>query len=654
MPPVTRARSSRTGLLLGAALLAGGGLALGAPGDLTIVSRSSAGALGASPVDASAVSADGRVVAFTSAADLTGTPTGGKVQLYVRDRTANTTALASSPAGGGAANGDVDTDGGVSNTQFAVSGDGRYVVFASTATNLTPADTDATLDVFRKDLQTGAVTLVSVNSAGAKANAAVLGDPDVSSDGNRVVFGSGTSTNLFPSDAGSPTPADSDTVVRDIAAGTTTLVSQSTGGVQANGPTERPAISADGRVVAFTATGTATNLSPSDTGAGNDIYVRNLATGTTSAASDPALLNGTSNFPDISGDGRYVVWETGETYDATNDVGGNDVYRRDMGTGTVVLVSARDGVAGGGNNGGTRPQISANGDRVVFTSTSTDLVTDANAATADIFTRDVAARVTRLASVNGTNQGASDTRLPAIAANGGLVSFLFTDGAGNNRLVTGDTNLQPDAHAKELSANDADPPALTLTGPADGASVSTDRIAVGGTASDPSGIVGVTVGGTPVTLTATGGFSTSIAAVVGANAVVVVARDGAGNTNVVTRTVTRSAPSATTPRAKPRVLGLAAVLTKAGRVRVTLRLSAEAKVRVSLLRRTVRTTPRRKVVLRTAAPAVTRTLAAGRRTVLLTPRRTLAPGRYVVRARILGAAAGPALRTLTLRVAPSR
>ena len=649
MPLVIRARSSRTGLVLGAALLAGGGIALGAPGDLSIVSRSSAGALGASPVEASAVSADGRVVAFTSAADLAGSATGGKIQLYVRDRTAGTTALASSAANGTAANADVETDGGVSNTQFAVSGDGRFVVFASTATNLSPADTDAGLDVFRKDLQTGAVTLVSVSSSGAKANAAVLGDPDVSSDGNRVVFGSGQATNLFAPDAGN----DSDTVVRDIAAGTTVLASQSTGGAQANGPTERPAISADGRVVAFTAVNTATNLSPGDTGAGNDIYVRNLATGTTSAASDPALPNGTSNFPDISGDGRYVVWETGEAYDATNDVGANDVYRRDMGTGGVVLVSARNSVAGGGNNGGTRPQVSADGDRVTFTSTSTDLTVDANAATADVFTRDITTSVTRLVSANGTNQGATDARLPAISANGGLVSFLFADGAAD-RLVTGDTNLQPDAHAKELTANDTAAPALTLTGPADGATVSTDRIAVGGTASDPSGIVGVTVNGAGVPVTATGAFSTSVAAAVGANAVTVAALDGAGNRTIIARTVTRSAPSATTPLKKARVLALAATLTKAGRLRVTIRLSSTARVRVSLLRRTVRLKPRRAIVLKSVAPSVTRTFAAGRRVVVLTPRRTLAFGRHVVRVRILSPAAGPATRNLALTVTRGR
>ncbi|CAN0507969.1 unnamed protein product, partial [Phaeothamnion confervicola] len=173
-----------------------------------------------------AVSADGRHVAFTSAAALTTAPTGGKVQLYVRDRATGTTALASASAAGAASDADVDAqdDGDV---QFSISRDGRYVVFASRATNLAGADADATQDVYRKDMTTGAVVLVSVDSAGAKANAAVVGDPDVSADGNRISFGSGAATNLAGTDANA---ASSDVVVRDIAAGTTVLAAQSTVG----------------------------------------------------------------------------------------------------------------------------------------------------------------------------------------------------------------------------------------------------------------------------------------------------------------------------------------------------------------------------------------------------------------------------------------
>lgn len=651
---MTRARAVRAGLLSAAALLAGGALALAAPGDLTLVSASSAGTQGTTASDANAVSADGRFVAFTSASTLTATPAGAKVQLYVRDRTTGATTLASSSAAGAAADADVDTQD-VGNVQFSISGDGRYVVFTSTAANLTPADTDALQDVFRKDLTTGAVTLVSVDSAGAKANAAVFGDPDVSSDGNRVSFGSGAATNLFGADANA---AGSDVVVRDIAAGTTVLAARTTAGVQSNGTTERSAISADGRAVAFEAPAGTTNLAPNDTGGGNDVFVRNLVAGTLSPASDPTATTG-SGFPDISGDGRYAVIETGNKYDAVNDLSaGNDVYRRDMGTGAIVLVSAKNAADAGGGTDGVRPAISADGGRVSFTSTSTDLTTDANAAVKDVFVRDVAARTTRLASVraDGTTQGSTDSEISAMAANGGLVAFTFNDAGAAPKLIVSDANNQPDVFAKELAPSDAAGPSLTLDGPAEGAAVDTDQVAVGGSAADPSGIVGVTVNGTALPLTAAGGFSTTVAVVVGANAITVHAVDGAGNATTVARTVTRSAPVTSTPRprARARLLPLRATLTKAGKVRVVVRLSAKARVRVSLLRRTIRTKPRRRIVLRNVARPVTKTLGAGRRIVVLTPRRRLARGRYVVRVRILSPAAGPKTRSRTLKVTRRR
>ncbi len=647
-----RARSL-LGICTAGGLLLGGAFALAAPGDLSLVSVSSAGALGvASPAEAGAVSADGRYVAFTSAADLTTTPTGGKVQLYVRDRTAGTTALASASSTGAAANADVDAHD-VGNIQFSISGDGRYVVFASTATTLTPADTDAAQDVYRKDMTTGVVALVSVNATGTKANAAVAGDPNVSSDGNRVSFGSGTATNLFGVDANA---ALSDIVVRDIGASTTTLAAQTSAGVQANGTTERSAISADGRVVAFEAPAGTTNLSATDTGAGNDVFARNLAAGTLSAASDPAVVTG-SGFPDISGDGRYVVLETGHAYDAVNDLSvGNDVYRRDMGTGAIVLVSAKNTTDAGGGTDGIRPAITADGGRVSFTSTSIDLTTDANATVKDVFVRDIAARTTRLASVraDGTTQGSTGSEFSGVSANGGVVAFSFNDTGALTKLVSPtDANAQPDVHAKEFAPSDATGPTLTLAGPAEGSAQTADQIAVGGTVSDPSGIVSLTVNGAPLSTTAIGGFSTSIAASIGANTVTVRALDGAGNSASAIRTLTRVAPVLPvpkTPKVRARILALSASLTKAGRVRVTVRLSASARVRVKLLRRTVARNPRR-VVLRGVGAPVTRTLAAGRRTITL-PRASLAVGRYVVRVRILSAAGGPATRTVGLRVKP--
>ena len=640
---VQRPRPLVVAAIAAIAAAAGAGAALSAAGDLSIASLGAAGAQGAAAAEAGAVSADGRFVAFTSSADLTGVPAGGVAQLYVCDRVAGTTVLASSSAAGAAADGPIDVQD-VNDVRFAISGDGRYVVFASPATNLAPADTDATRDVFRKDLVTGAVALVSVSSTGAKANAAVAGDPDVSYDGSRVSFGSGSATNLFAPDGTN----GSDIVVRDIAAGTTVLAAVDNAGVQANGVTERSAISADGRVVAFEAPAGTVSLSPADTGGSNDVYVRNLSAGATTAASDPAQATG-SSFPDISGDGRYVAFETGFKYDATNDLAaGNDAYRRDLGTGAIVLVSARDGLDAGGGAGGIRPSISADGTRVTFTSTSTDLTTDANSAVSDVFVRDVATTTTRLVSIgaNGTAQGLNPSERSAVAANGGVAAFVFTDG-GATRLVPADTNLQPDVHLKELTATDASGPALALAGPADGTSQRLVQVAVAGTTSDPSGISSLTVNDAPLALTATGGFSTSALLSLGPNTITVRSIDGAGNATTRSATVTRVAAPAL-----KRILGLSASLVR-GRVVVKLRLSAQARVRVRVLRRLVGPRPSRTVVLRGIGAPVTRVLAAGAHTLRLKPPSTTA-GRYVVRVRILGGAGAAATRTDGFRIPPRR
>jgi Tol biopolymer transport system component len=596
-----------TALAAGVAALAAT-LAAAAPGDLSLVSVSSSGTPGNQPVEASAVSADGRFVAFTSQAQLTGTPTApGIVQLYVRDRVARTTVLASSSAAGVAADSGVDAES-VGNAQFAISGNGRYAVFASGATNLT-ARADTGKAVFRKDLQTGAVALASVNSAGQQANTAVGGDPDVSYDGGRVAFTSGAATNLVEPDVNG---VSSDVVVRDLAAGTTTLVAVNAAGAQANGITERPAISADGRVVAFEAPTGTFNLIPGDAdGGGNDIVVRNLAAGTTAGASDPTAAAG-SGFPDISGDGRYVVFETDQPYDAANDAAGKDVYRRDMATGAVALASAVNGGTLRGNDASERPAIDAIGERVAFLSAATDLVgADANA-TLDVYARDVAPHVTRRASARADGiQPTNDSDRAAVAGNGAAVTFVNSDAGVMSAFVPGDVNAQPDVFAKELAPTDATPPALAVSGAT-------------WTATDPSGIGEVTINGAPVTLAGDGTFAVPAAL----GAVVVQAVDGAGNGT----SLTRPALPVTTPPTRPRVQRLRASL-KGRRVTVRFLLSADARVTVTLLRRTVRKKPKRRVVLTRVRRPLTKALKAGQRSVVLTLGRRPAPGRYTVRVR---------------------
>jgi hypothetical protein len=610
--------------------------ATAAPGDVAVVSVSDSEALGNQPAEASSVSADGRFVAFTSAAALTGVSTGGNVQLYVRDRVAATTVLASG-AGGAAANAPVDVQD-VDNVQFAISGNGRYAVFASTATNLTTADTDANKDVFRKDLTSGTVTLVSVNSAGQKANGAgVFGDPDVSYDGRAVSFGSGAATNLFPNDGNNA----SDIVVRNIAAGTTTLAAVNAAGVQANSTTERSAISADGHVVAFEAPTATSNLLPGDSPAGaNDVVVRNLAAATTAGASDPTANDG-SGFPDISGNGRYVVFESGFRYDLVNDTNAaNDAYRRDMAAplgqpGAITLVSALNNGTIASIGGGARPAISADGARVSFRTLGNDLVgTDANNAN-DVYVRDPAARATRRASIaaNGTTESTTASEVSAVAGNGGLVSFVHSDVGEATKLVATDTNNQPDVLAKEFAPTDTTPPALTV-----GASA--------GSATDPSGIGEVTVNGAPVAVAADGSFAVPPVPVADVRAA-----DGAGNVATAGRVIP---PGGAGTSVTPRVQRLKATL-KGRKITVRFRLTADARVTVTLLRRTVRKKPARRIVLTRVRRPLTKALKAGQRSVVLTLARRPRAGRYVVRVRAnAGGLTSTAATTLVVKPLKSK
>jgi Tol biopolymer transport system component len=158
--------------------------------------------------------------------------------------------------------------------QPSISADGRYVAFHSTATNLVSGDTNALPDIFVRDRQTGTTYLLSRDSAGGEGSA----EPAISGDGRYVTFNS-DATNLVSGD----TNGAYDIFVRDRQTGTTTLVSRSSAGVVGDEGSAEPAISGDGRYVAFFSS--ATNLVSGDTNGVSDIFVRDRQTGTTTLVS---------------------------------------------------------------------------------------------------------------------------------------------------------------------------------------------------------------------------------------------------------------------------------------------------------------------------------------------------------------------------------
>jgi RHS repeat-associated protein len=432
------------GHTMGATQLADFGYVLDGLGNVTRVAEGGTGTLltervsvssaGAQGNDASSfvtpISGDGRYVAFPSfASNLVAADTNGTLDIFLRDRTTSTTTRVSVGAGGAQANGFSDTP--------AISSDGRFVTFVSRATNLVASDSNAKQDIFLRDLQTGVTTRMSVSSSGAQAKQDCF-DPTVSDTGRYVAFAT-TAKELVSGDNN----GDSDIFVRDTQTGTTTRISVSTAGAQANGASTKPFISGDGRYVAFVSL--ATNLVTGDTNGVADVFVRDRQLNTTTRVSltnAGAQANGAVSFLAISNDGRYVAFDSNATNLVTGDTNGSlDIFVRDLQASTTVRASlAGDGSQS--NSHSQMPSISANGRYVTFDSSASNLVAGDTNGLDDIFVRDLQTGSTTRYSIstNGTQGDSGVNQLPSISGDGRTVAFQSE----STTLVTGDTNAGSD------------------------------------------------------------------------------------------------------------------------------------------------------------------------------------------------------------------
>ena len=362
--------------------------------------------------DNPSVSADGRFVAFeSSASNLAPGDTNAAKDIFLRDRGLAGTVRVSLTSAGGEANGE--------SSKPAISADGRYVAFVSSASNLVSGDTNGTSDVFVWDRSAGTTVRVSVTSAGVQGNGP-SDAPSISSDGRYVAFSSGA-TNLVAGD----TNAAQDIFVRDTLASTTERVNLTSTAGQANGNASSPDISPEGRYVAFASA--ATNLVPGDTNARTDVFVRDRNVGSTtrvSVADGGAQSNGASDSPAISSDGRSVAFRS----EATNLVGGDtngasDVFLRDRIANTTLRLSITSGGAQG-SGASDSPRISSDGRYIAFRSDAPDLVAmDTNGAS-DIFERDVnTPKTTRISNDDARGQGDGASYSPSISDDGGTAVF---------------------------------------------------------------------------------------------------------------------------------------------------------------------------------------------------------------------------------------
>lgn len=254
----------------------------------------------------------------------------------------------------------------------SISTDGRFVAFSSDSSNLIPNDINNYLDVYVHDRQTGETTIVSVDSSGTQTTIGGSHFPSISGDGQFVAFMSGSSE-FVPDDNNN----SGDIFVRDRYANITSRVSVSTSGQEGNYQSLYPSISADGRYVTFYSE--AFNLVPDDNNNSGDIFVHDRQTSVTtmvSINSDGDQGNDYSLFPVISADGRFVVYESVATNlvpGDTNNVRDVFIYDRQASTTTRVSVNSF-GVEGNSVSGTT--DISADGRFIVFSSSSTNLISE--------------------------------------------------------------------------------------------------------------------------------------------------------------------------------------------------------------------------------------------------------------------------------------
>jgi Tol biopolymer transport system component len=329
----------------------------------------------------------------------------------------------------------VDSGGTQSNhsaTHPSISVDGRYIAFSSFSTNLVANDINGYTDIFVHDNQTGETTLVSVASDGTQSNFN-SGYPSISDDGRFIVFTS-IATNLVAND----TNNGGDIFVHDRQTGQTTRISVASDGTQADGSSSYPVISGDGRFISFESA--ATTLVVNDTNGYTDIFVHDRQTGETtrvSVASDGTQANGNSSFSSLSTDGRYIVFGSSASNLVANDTNNaTDIFVHDRQTGetTRASVASDDTQA---NNSSALSYISEDGRYIAFGSAATNLVANDTNNFSDGFVHDRQTGETTRVSVASDGTQANGNSGTSSLSNDGRYVLIYSIAS---NLVANDTN----------------------------------------------------------------------------------------------------------------------------------------------------------------------------------------------------------------------
>jgi Tol biopolymer transport system component len=344
----------------------------------------------------------------------------------------------------------VDTFAGDGRSGGAIDGDASVVAF-STRARLSSGDTDDDPDVYVRDLagggaSGGAPALVSSAPAGVDLTGYSCGSPSLSRNGQKVAL-----TCTLPGPIQNP-DGFTTVLLHDRATATTSAVNRLTA------LPEPVHVSGDGRYVTFTST---SGEVPGDTNGAADVFVRDLAAGTTvrvSVTGAGAQANGDSDLPDISADGRYVVFQTVATNLVAGDTFGTmDVFVHDRdsdddgiydepGARTTTLADVTTTGSRAGES--YEPAISDDGHIVAFSSDAGGVVPNDTNGNRDVFVRNMTAGTTTRVSTSAAGAQTPDhSSAPRLAADGQKVAFR----SGGPNLVDDDRNGLPDVFVTSTS-----------------------------------------------------------------------------------------------------------------------------------------------------------------------------------------------------------
>lgn len=334
---------------------------------------------------------------------------------------------------------DVNTIGGSPSAGAgspSISQDGRYVAFASQATNLVSPASNGQTQIFVRDRLNNSTTEVSVSSSGTEGNS-YSRNPRISADGRFVVFESNAS-NLVSSD----TNASLDVFIHDMSTGTTQLVSADSSGTQGNSTSQTPDVSADGLYVVFQSF--ATNLVSSPSVSGGNIYEKNVSTGVVQLISQNSSgvdANSNSISPRMSCEGRFIIFVS-----TANNLVSGDTYNPNKTLARIYLVDMLKNIdplyikADPGKDM-ANSSITCNGNYIGFASEASNIVSGDTNNAQDVFVYDrINNNFERVSVDSSGNEGNGASFIPSVSNDGKYVAF---DSSATN-LVSGDTNTKTD------------------------------------------------------------------------------------------------------------------------------------------------------------------------------------------------------------------